>query len=486
MMSRAKQRAARLLPKNKFARSVSVLAGGTAAGQIIVVAASPVLTRLYSPEDFGLLAVYAGLLGILSVIASLRYQLAIPLPESDEEAATIVVLSLITVGVTTLCTGVAVWLFGDYIVSLLNTPNLLPYLWLIPTSLFLMGVYQVFQYWAIRTKNFPSIAKTKFAQSLSMVVIQVGGYALGPVALLLGRVVGQSVGVLGLARSAFKQRPGNYSFSRLRRIRESANEYMKFPLVSTWAGLSSSAGSQLPPLLLAASLGVGSVGLFSLAQRVLAQPMSIIGKAISDVFYQKAAQAHREGGLAENVQKLFFILLLIGAPPGVAVFVFAPDVFLFVFGSEWHSAGMIARWMVPWMLADFVVSPCTGIYPIINKHGVALRFQIALMMSGIIGVVVGAWYFESLMVSVAIISALKSMVYLSRLVNIFIMLGIRLRAPAIKAMKSVFVCGFIVLPIIALWLYDISDTLLILGCGFVSTVMWLLSVVKYSKSVAII
>ena len=80
--NKLKETARRLLPRNRFARSVSVLVGGTAAGQIIVMAASPILTRLYSPEDFGLLSVYAGLLGILGVIASLRYQLATPLERS--------------------------------------------------------------------------------------------------------------------------------------------------------------------------------------------------------------------------------------------------------------------------------------------------------------------------------------------------------------------------------------------------------------------
>ena len=92
-----KQTLKKILPKNRFARSVSFLAGGTAAGQAITVLAAPLLTRLYSPEDFGLLAVYTSLLMTIGVIASLRYQLAIPLPKSDEEAAHVVVLSLFIV-----------------------------------------------------------------------------------------------------------------------------------------------------------------------------------------------------------------------------------------------------------------------------------------------------------------------------------------------------------------------------------------------------
>ena len=129
-----------LLPNNRFARSVSVLAGGTAAGQLIVIAASPILTRLYTPEDFGLLAVYAGILGILGVIANLRYQLAIPLPDSDEDAASIAALSLLVVVLITVLAAIAVWLFGAELVHLLNTPALETYLWLVPVGIFLVGI----------------------------------------------------------------------------------------------------------------------------------------------------------------------------------------------------------------------------------------------------------------------------------------------------------------------------------------------------------
>ena len=116
--------ARRLLPKNHFARSVGILAGGTAAGQAIIVAASPILTRLYTPEDFGVLAVYASLLSILGVVASLRYELAIPLPESDEEAANVTVLSLVVVLGMALVTAAIALPFRQPIAEALNTPVL--------------------------------------------------------------------------------------------------------------------------------------------------------------------------------------------------------------------------------------------------------------------------------------------------------------------------------------------------------------------------
>ncbi len=475
----------KLLFSNAFARSVSVLAGGTAAGQLIVVAASPILTRLYSPEDFGLLAVYAAILGMLGVIASLRYQLAIPLPNNDKEAASIAVLSLLVVAFMTLLTSVVVWLFGVQLVNLLGAPGLIPYLWMIPIGLLLVGVYQVFQYWAIRTRKFSNVARTRFSQSLFMVITQIGGYALGPVALLFGRVVGQSAGIIGLGRSAFRNSSDHFRNVNVEKVIKSAGQHRKFPLVSTWAGLASAAGAQLPPLLIAAFLGIGAAGLFSLAQRVLAQPMSIVGKAISDVFYQKATHAHREGGLAQIVQSVFSTLLVLGVPPAIAAFIFAPDIFVLVFGSDWHSAGMVARWMIPWMLSDFVVSPCTGIYPIINKHGVALRFQVALMISGIIGSVVGGWYLESLLASIAMISLLNSGIYLSRLLNVFSIIEVRASVPLLMIIKSMFISSIIVSPVFVLWILDLPSLLLIVGCSLFSAFIWLLFAVKHAKTMVL-
>src|SRR5690606_17674747 len=116
-------------PRGSFARNVGVLAGGAALGQGITLLAAPLLSRLYSPDDFGLLAVYASLLGILSVAANLRYELAIPLPEGDEEAAQVLGLSLAVTVVVSLLAALVVWALGERLLGLIGSPALRPYLW---------------------------------------------------------------------------------------------------------------------------------------------------------------------------------------------------------------------------------------------------------------------------------------------------------------------------------------------------------------------
>ena len=130
MSNNLKNRIHRLLPKNNFARGVSVLVGGTAGAQLVVLLAAPLLTRLYSPEDFGILAVYVGILSLLSVIASFKYELAIPLPEHENEVVAVTLLSFFLVLVIATLSGLLVIFAGESLAELLKVPALADYLWL--------------------------------------------------------------------------------------------------------------------------------------------------------------------------------------------------------------------------------------------------------------------------------------------------------------------------------------------------------------------
>ena len=398
-----KERIKRLLPKNRFARSVSVLAGGTAAGQIIVVAASPILTRLYSPEDFGLLAVYAGLLGIMGVIASLRYQLAIPLPESDEEAASVAVLSLFVVLGMTAVSAIIVGFWGAPITRALNTPALEPYLWLLPLGLLLTGVYQVFSYWAIRTRAFPAIARTKLTQAISMVGVQFGAYMLGPLALLLGQITGQAAGTFSLGVLAIRRKWAAFRGVRFVDIRWAVMRYRRFPIYSSWDGLFNKAGTELPAILFAALFSPAVAGLYLLANRVVAVPMRLLGKSIADVFFSGATNAYRKGDLAALVSSTHSGLAQIAFPPALLLLLTGPDLFSFIFGEPWRQAGEIAQWLAPFLYVQFVTSPLSTIYCVVEKQAQASLFHAGLLIVRISALVIGAMQ-QDVLLAVALFS----------------------------------------------------------------------------------
>ncbi|MCF8012717.1 MAG: oligosaccharide flippase family protein [Clostridiales bacterium] len=410
-----KNRIKKILPSNRFARSVSILAGGTAAGQGIVILSSPLLTRLYSPEDFGLLAVYSSLLGIVGVVASLRYQLAIPLPESDEKAAHVVVLSLLVVLAVTLLTAIAVLFWGQSIAALANTPKLAGYMWLLPVGLLAMGTYQVFNYWAIRTKSFSAIARTKLTQSAGMVAVQLAGYALGPLALLVGRVFGQAAGTTTLGMLAVRNKWGAFRLVTIRGVMQAAVRYKRFPIYSTWGGMLNTAGAQLPPLLFAAFFSSSVAGIYLLTQRVLAMPMTLIGKSIADVFFSQAAQARRELTLDSLVGNIHYKLSQIVMPPALFLIIAGPQVFDFVFGENWVAAGHFAQWLAIYIYFQFVTSPLSQIVSVLEKQVQGSVFQFILFCAQISGLMAGVWYGLP-MVSVALFSVASAICYFGFLV----------------------------------------------------------------------
>ena len=162
------------LPGGVFARHVVTLASGTAMGQLLLVLALPVLTRLYSPADYGALAVYSATLTVLLVLVSLRFEVAIPLPEDDQVAGSLLALSLLSLAAVTLVVSVLVWLTGDALVARAKVPALRPYLWLIPIGLAGGGAFQALSYWAIRRRAFGRIARAKVSQGVGQVATQIG------------------------------------------------------------------------------------------------------------------------------------------------------------------------------------------------------------------------------------------------------------------------------------------------------------------------
>jgi len=390
MIHRTKNVIRAILPKNAFARGVSVLVGGTAGAQLLTVLAAPLLTRLYSPEDFGVLAVYASLLALIGVISSLRYELAIPLPEDDTEAANVAALSLILVGISTLLSAVLVLLLGTPIAEALGVPALAGYLWLLPVGVLLGGAYSVFNYWSVRTKRFSTIAGTRLRQALATIAIQLAAFKLGGIALLLGQVAGQGVGTTSLARPALAM-PAFRQVS-WGGVRQAAVRYRRFPIFTTWAGLFSTGGTQLPPLMIAAFFTAAGAGLYALAHRVLTLPMILVGSALQSVFLSSAPEALRNNQLGEKVHRLLDILTQIAVLPAAILVITGPDLFAIVFGEEWRQAGALAQWMTPWLVLQFCTGPLTIVNAVAEKQHLGLIMQVQLFTVRVVMLAIGAYH----------------------------------------------------------------------------------------------
>lgn len=413
MRNQIKKSLLKILPKGQFARGVSVLVGGTAGAQLLMILASPFLTRLYSPEDFGVLAVYVGLLSLFTVISSLRYELAIPLPESDLDAAHITLLSFFLVIVVTIISTILVIVAGKEVANLLGTPKLADYFWLLPLGVFLIGSYQVFNYWAIRTKSFTVIARTKIRQTLATVFVQLVGFKLGGIALLFGQATGQGAGTVTLAKSALKRQEfKNWTLHNLVVV---AKRYKRFPLISTFGGLINVIGTQLMPFFLASFFYASSAGLYSLANRVLAIPGALIGTAIGNVFFSDAAIAFKQGALSALYQKIYIKLVIIACPIIVFLVSCAPTAFIIVFGEEWEEAGVYAQLMAVWIGLNFIGSPLSILFDVCEKQKEGVTFQFLLLFFRFISIFIG-YKLDSALLVVFLYSVASSIIWFGFLV----------------------------------------------------------------------
>jgi O-antigen/teichoic acid export membrane protein len=381
----------RALPTNLFARNVSVLVGGTISGQAIVALVAPLLTRLYPPQDFGLLAVFAALLSLATVVASLRYDQAIPLPDDDKDAAALLSLSFCAIVLTAALIAAPILLYRNEIAHLLNTPRLENYLWLLPLGILSAGAYNVLTLWAVRMKEFSPIAKAKVSQSAIGVSIQLSGASLGPVALLLGHIAGHASGFFSLGLRVLGKRRAVMRGVRLSDIVHVAKQYKKFPVIAAWGALLNTVGVQLPQVLLSVSFGPAVAGIYALANRVLSIPLQVLGQAIANVFFSSAAQANRDGTLRPMVANVHGYLAHIGMPPIVALSIAGPEIFGRVFGPEWRQAGIFSQWLAPWLYLVFTTSPLTGLFYVLGRQATGMAFECMLLIIRVAAICAGAW-----------------------------------------------------------------------------------------------
>lgn len=231
-----------------FLKAISLLVGGTVFAQGLAILALPVLTRIYSPTDFSLFAVYTSLIMIISVASCLRFEIAIPIPEEKSEAVNLVVLSFLSNLLISLLLLIIVALFHQQIIQILGQSEFSGLIWLVPVGVFFLGVYNTFQYWATRQKQFKTIAKTRITQSIFGVTTQVSLGILGffSFGLIVGQIVKVSAGIGKLIKNFLYDSAGILKKISFFSLKKTFIKNDKFPKFSTLEALANTAGVQLP------------------------------------------------------------------------------------------------------------------------------------------------------------------------------------------------------------------------------------------------
>lgn len=398
-----------------FTRNVIIISGGTAFGQAVNLLFSPIITRLYTPEEYGVLTVYSSILGILSIAAVLRYELGIPIADDDEKTVNVIALCIIVVTLFNLFIALLLFVWGEQLLKLFDMRSLLQYQYMIPVGIFLAGIYSIFFQWALRKKQFKGITKTKISQGIAQNVVTVGaGMAhVGAIGLIAGRVVGQSAGITTLVRSFLKESSHLIKKVNMKEILWCAKRFKDFPLYGAPGQILNIAGIQLPVLLITALYGPEAVGFYGLANGVVNLPMELIGRSVSDVFYAEAASIGKTDPrrLRTLSGKLIINLIVIGLAPLLVLLLLGPFLFSAVFGNTWYEAGVYAQIIAVIVFARFIFTPISRLFSVFERQREALVLDVVRVILVLLVFGGARWFSLSAYCTVALYAGVMSAVY---------------------------------------------------------------------------
>jgi O-antigen/teichoic acid export membrane protein len=383
----------RLKPESEFSRNVLTLMTGTTIAQAIPIAISPILTRIYSPADFGLFALFIAIASIFGSIANGRYELAIMLPKKDEDAINIFALGFIITSIISISLLILVVIFNDFFTKLLKNEEISLWLYFVPLMVFFTGVWNILNYFNNRKKLYKDIANATIIKSIVLAIVQLslGFIKQGVFGLITGQIASQAFSNTKLFLNILRDKVLVSKISKVKII-ALAKRYKDFPKLSMWGIFANTLSTQSTNILISSLFSVVTLGFYSLVQRVLDVPSALIGGAIGQVFFQEATKEKEKTGKAINsFDKTIKKLLIIGIPSFGVLFFVVEDLFAIVFGEEWRIAGTYAKIVTPLFFIRFVVATVSNINNVFELQKLALLWQVTLLFLSI-----GSLYFSNL------------------------------------------------------------------------------------------
>lgn len=377
---------------SEFNHSVLKLVTGTGLAQLIAIAASPLLTRLYTPEHFGQYGLYISIVAIIAVGVSGRYELALMLPKSHRKASQLLALCLILTLSFSVLIGLGICI---YQLSFSPVKPLENWIYILPISIFLTGIFNSLTYWTNRLKQYKVLSLVTIIQRLSSTLIQL----LTPLllfssvwSLISGQITGLLIAGISMGILTYKSKHYVIKTWNFFSIKKLAKEYKKFPQFSMVSGWLNRLSLEIPVLLLSVYFGAKEVGYYILAKQVVQLPMNIVGQSVGKIFFQKASAVRQN---SKQLSQVFIStikkLCIIGIVPTLFLFLFGKECFTFIFGENWKITGQIIEILIFMFYAQFIISPVSTILGIQNKNEYGVMFNVIFIISRLLSLLVGVY-----------------------------------------------------------------------------------------------
>lgn len=405
--------------RESLSRAAATLISGTAVSQLILFLCSPLISRLFTNEDFGRFSNYSAWVAVLALVGSLRYEHAIIVAEGHEETWRVLALTLVLGAATTVALSLFslfVWTASPSIPYLKSVSGLLV---AVPLGVGVIAFSSPLLQLSTKLGQFTRLAVIGTLQSIVTVGAQlILGNAGVNGGLIVGSVLGTLVAAMLLAsftldKNRFSELLAN---SRLTELQRTARQFVAFPKYSLPADLLATLSQTFIPVLILAMFSPAAAGLFAFATRVVRVPMLVVSAA--------AASALRRGAppLAADPAQLQRLLLrtvvalaAIGAIPFAALAVWGDVIFAFAFGTQWKVAGEIAQRLTPGLLLEFVVSPLAVFFLVAKAQRLMLWIQSASVVALLAALVLGRAFSSDILVTASLLSAALALTYLMML-----------------------------------------------------------------------
>lgn len=372
-------------------RNFAKLLSANVIAQLIGLLVYPVLTRLYSPDDFGLLSLFLSIGGILVLLSTAEYQYAIVLPKEQSDAVACFHAGGLWLLVVSVLCGVSS-LFRTQIAALFNAPDLATYYPFLCVFVFATGLWNLLNYWYIRNSRFGRVSAFQLTMSVTNSGLKWGLGAAGWLrgGLIFSTSFGTLLSVMVSICYRFKSdiKP-LLSFDRMR-IRSMTKRYRNFPLFALPKSLVNTFSSNLPVLLLTPVFGLKEMGFFGMAITLSFTPISLISRSLYQVLYQKTTtQVQRCERIKPFFMRFLCLTLLVVLPSFAVLYCILPWLTQWLLGVEWYITGEYIRLLFPWLIVSTLIVPLGPLTDIFMKQKWWLYFEVIMFLLRLAAIGIG-------------------------------------------------------------------------------------------------
>ena len=365
------------LTSSSFVRSVATLASGSGISMVLPIIAAPLLGRLYSPEDYGVLGAYMAIAAILGPVSVLQFDGAIIAEDSDERAGGAAWLCVLLALATSSLTVLALLLYSQAIEAPSSASR---WFFLLPTTVLCAGLNATALCTANRERLYGYLAKSQVLLALLGLItsISLGLRGWGATGLMVSYFAGQAAqgcrDIWILSRSCVLRAVGRPTLGELA---EMARRHWRFPVFTIPTALSGQFSRQLPLIAMDALGSPSAVGSFSRARQLVSMPITLLGRSAAQVFRREASEDYRRTGTCRpRSRRLVLAFVLLGGLPCCLFVLWAPQIMTLILGPKWHAAGEMARVLAPMLFIRLISLPLASIYYFTDRQALALKMNL--------------------------------------------------------------------------------------------------------------